>query len=127
MSRKIHAHTSPRQVIRAHRKSRIKKKIAHCKGETARLVIYRSNRFLYAQVVDDLKGLTLAQANTREKGFEKYSSKKAMEAAKALGVLVGQRAIGAKIEQIVFDRSGYDYHGRVKAVADGAREAGLRF
>jgi large subunit ribosomal protein L18 len=127
MSKKIGPQTNPRQVIRLRKKTRISKKIALHKGEVARLVVYRSNKFLYAQVVDDLKSHTLAQANTQEKDFEKYASRKNLECAKALGQLIGKRALEGKVERVLFDRNGYDYHGRVKALADGAREAGLKF
>ena len=127
MATKIRNKTNPRQVIRIHKKSRIKKKIALHKGSIARLVVYRSNRFLYAQVVDDLKANTLAQANTQEESFKQLESRKNVDAAKALGKLVGQRALENKVERVLFDRNGYDYHGRVKAIADGAREAGLKF
>ncbi len=127
MSQKIRSNTNPRQVIRKNKKSRIRKKIVRQKGLIARLVIYRSNKFIYAQVVDDLKGHTLAQANTFEKEFASLKSKKNIEAATALGKVVGQRAKQAQVERILFDRNGYNYHGRVKAVADGAREAGLTF
>lgn len=127
MAQKIRSNTSPRQVIRKLKKVRIRKKIDRQKGLIARLVVYRSNRFMYAQVVDDLKGHTLAQANTLEKEFSSLGSKKNLEAATALGKLVGQRAMGAKVDRVVFDRNGYNYHGRIKAVADGAREAGLKF
>lgn len=127
MSQKIRSNTNPRQVIRKLKKVRIRKKIVRQKGLVARLVIYRSNKFIYAQVVDDLKGHTLAQANTLEKEFASLKSKKNLEAAAALGKVVGQRAKEAKVDKILFDRNGYNYHGRIKAVADGAREAGLTF
>jgi len=127
MAATIRNNTNPRQAIRIRKKSRIKKKIALHKGSIARLVVYRSNKFLYAQVVDDLKAHTLIQANTQEDSFKQLSSKKNLEAAKALGQLVGKRAVEQKIERVLFDRNGYDYHGRVKALADGAREAGLKF
>ncbi len=123
----LRKNTNQRQVTRAHRKTRIYKKIVLQKGKVARLVVYRSNKFLYAQVVDDLKGNTLCQANTQEDSFKAMKSKKNIEAAKTLGKLIGQRASEKKVAKILFDRNGYDYHGRVKAVADGAREAGLTF
>jgi large subunit ribosomal protein L18 len=126
MARVIRTNTNPRQVIRVAKKKRISKKIRLQKGLIARLVVYRSNKFLYAQVVDDLKGHTLAQANTHEESF-KASSKKNIEAAKTLGKLIGERAVAGKVERVLFDRNGYDYHGRIKAIADGAREAGLKF
>ena len=128
MGAKIRNNTSPRQVTRLHKKSRIKKKIDLHKGEIARLVVYRSNKYIYAQVIDDLASKTLVQANTLEKSFTgSAGSKKNLEAAKALGKLLGQRALESKIERVLFDRNGYAYHGRVKALADGAREAGLKF
>ncbi len=123
---KIGNKTNPRQVTRLAKKLRIKKKIDRHKGSIARLVFYRSNKFLYAQVVDDLKGQTLAQATTREAEL-KSESKKDTDAAKALGTLLGKRALDKKVERVLFDRNGYEYHGRVKAFADAAREAGLKF
>jgi large subunit ribosomal protein L18 len=127
MDRKIRTKTNPRQAIRLRKKVRIRKKIVLHKGQIARLVVYRSNKFLYAQVIDDLKSHTLAQASTQEKDFAGKGSTKNLEAAKILGKMIGTRALGQKIERVLFDRNGYDYHGRIKAVADGAREAGLNF
>jgi len=127
MSAKVRSYTNPRQVICQGKKQRIAKKIARHKGEIARLVVYRSNSFLYAQVIDDLKSHTVASANTLEEGFKSLSSKKNLDAAKALGNLIGKRALEKKVERVLFDRNGYDYHGRIKALADGAREAGLKF
>ena len=127
MSSQIRKTTNPRQVIRLRRKGRIRRKILLHLGEVARLVVYRSNKYLYAQLIDDAKGVTLAQANTKEESFAKLTSKKNVSAGRELGKLIGERAKAAKVERVLFDRNGYDYHGRVKAVADGAREAGLRF
>lgn len=127
MSRHVTKHSSRRLVVRFHRKQRIRKKAALQRGKVARMVVTRSNHFLYVQVIDDLKGHTLAQANTREEEFKKLSSCKRLDAAKALGQLIGRRAKEKNIEKVFFDRNGYDYHGRVKAIADGAREAGLKF
>ena len=126
MAKTIHKNTNPRQAIRLRKKSRIKKKIALHKGSIARLVVYRSNKYLYAQIIDDLKAHTLVQANTQEKDFAKGSTKN-IETAKALGKLLGARALANKVDKVLFDRNGYDYHGRIKAIADGAREAGLKF
>jgi large subunit ribosomal protein L18 len=108
------------------RKPRIRKKLVVQKGKVARLVVYKSNKFLYAQIIDDLEGKTLVQANTREKDFP-VKSRKNLESAKTLGQIIAKRATEKKVEKIVFDRNGYTYHGRIKAVADGAREAGLSF
>ena len=127
MGSKIRNNTNQRQVSRLHRKTRIKKKINLQKGTIARLTVYRSNKFIYAQIIDDLKTITLAQANTQEEAFKSLASKKNIEAAKALGKLIGQRALETKVERVLFDRNGYDYHGRIKALAEGAREAGLKF
>lgn len=126
MATKIRKNTNPRQVIRLNKKSRIRKKIIRQKGLISRLVVYRSNKYLYAQLVDDLKGNTLAQANTTESTFKGQPTKN-MEAAKKLGKLIAERALEKKVERVLFDRNGYDYHGRVKALADSAREAGLKF
>ncbi len=127
MATKIKSNTSPRTVIRLSKKIRIRKKIKLQQGKIARLVVYRSNKFLYAQVVDDSKGVVLTQANTAEKSFEGSKSNKNLEAAKTLGKLIGQRALTAKVERVLFDRNGFNYHGRIKALAEGAREAGLNF
>jgi len=127
MASLIRSNTNPRQVIRLNKKLRIKKKIALQKGLIARLVVFRSNKFMYAQIVDDLKSITVAQANTQEDPFKQHGSRKNMEAAKALGKLIGERALQNKVDRVLFDRNGYDYHGRIKALADGAREAGLKF
>ncbi|NBX82304.1 50S ribosomal protein L18 [bacterium] len=127
MATKIRSTTNPRAVIRHSKKIRIRKKIKLQQGKIARLVVYRSNKFLYAQVVDDSKGVTLTQANTSEKTFESAKSQKNLEAAKALGKLIGERALASKVERVLFDRNGFEYHGRIKALAEGAREAGLNF
>jgi large subunit ribosomal protein L18 len=127
MGMKIRSNTNPRQTIRLLKKSRIRKKIDRQKGLVARLVVYRSNQYLYAQIVDDLKGNTLAQANTNEKALGTLASKKNLAAAEALGKLVAERAIEKNVQKVVFDRNGYNYHGRVKALADAARKAGLNF
>lgn len=127
MLAKIRPNTNPKQAIRLRRKNRISKKLSRNIGTRPRLIVYRSNNYIYAQIIDDMKGATLCQANTQEKDFEKLSSKKNLEAAKSLGSLIGKRAIENKIEKVVFDRNGYYFHGRVKVVADSAREAGLQF
>ena len=128
MLKQVRTSTNPRQAIRLQKKTRIQRKIGRRNvSEVLRLVVYRSNKFLYAQVVDDAKSHTLVQANTSEDAFKSLGSKKNLEAAKKLGALIGERAGANKVERVVFDRNGYDYHGRIKAVADGAREAGLKF
>lgn len=94
-------------------------------AERPRLNVFRSNRYIYCQLIDDLRGHTLAAADSREADVPKDGNK--TEQAKAVGKLIGERAKAQNIEQVVFDRAGYLYHGRVKALADGAREAGLKF
>jgi len=127
MLAKVRSNTNPRQVIRINKKIRIRKKVTRTSQGIKRLVVYRSNKFLYAQVVDDSSGSTLVQANTQEDGFKSLKSKKNLEAATQLGKTIAQRAMEKKVDHILFDRNGYAFHGRVKAVAEGAREAGLKF
>lgn len=91
--------------------------------ERPRLSVFRSNKNIYAQLIDDLSGHTLAAASSLEEGFEGAPA----ELSKAVGQKLAERARAAGIEQVVFDRNGYRYHGRVRAVAEGAREGGLRF
>jgi len=94
--------------------------------ERPRLAVFRSNRHIYVQLVDDVKGHTLVAASSLEEELkEKVGG--TIEGAKTLGNLVAKRALAKNISQIVFDRSGYLYHGRVKALADSAREGGLKF
>jgi large subunit ribosomal protein L18 len=94
-------------------------------SERPRLSIFRSNRDIYVQVIDDLNGSTLVAASSREKGLAPKGTK--IEKSKTVGVELARRAIEKGVTQVVFDRGGYLYHGRVKAVADGAREGGLKF
>ena len=94
--------------------------------ERPRLAVYRSNKDIYAQIIDDANGTTLVAASSREKGFKKGKGKK-VEVSTKVGKQLAEKAIGAGITSVVFDRGGYLYHGRVKALADGAREGGLKF
>ena len=89
-----------------------------------RLSVYRSSKHIYAQLIDDVNGVTLAAASSVEKDFDMSGSNK--EGAKKVGQLIGKRAIEKGIEEVVFDRGGYLYHGRVQELADGARESGLK-
>ena len=93
--------------------------------ETPRLNVFRSEANIYAQIIDDVHGVTLASASSLDKDIEGYGGNVA--AAKAVGQLVAQRAKDKGIENVVFDRGGYLYHGRVQALAEGAREGGLKF
>ena len=108
-------------------KKRIRKKIFGT-AERPRLTVYKSNRYIYVQAIDDERGVTLAAASTLEKEFrEKHPNTKNKEAAAALGKIIAERLLSKGIKTVVFDRNGYPYHGRVKALADAAREAGLKF
>ncbi len=106
------------------RKVRVRKKVAGT-SERPRLNVFRSNKHIYAQVIDDISGVTIAAASTNSKGFDEKLKKS--EAAKKVGEMVGKLAMEKGVSKVVFDRSGYIYHGRIKALADGAREAGLKF
>jgi len=109
------------------RKIRVRKKV---KGTTERprLNIFRSNKHIYAQVVDDTKGMTIASASTRTKEVAGQAAKlKKTDVAKKVGEAVAKIALAKGIDKVVFDRGGYIYHGRIKSVADGARESGLKF
>ena len=91
-----------------------------------RLAIYRSNTQIYAQVIDDLKGQTICAASSKEGGISEIKGNKVEQSA-LVGKLIAEKAKAAGVEKVVFDRGGYLYHGRVKALADGAREGGLNF
>ncbi|SFI16101.1 50S ribosomal protein L18 [Halpernia frigidisoli] len=105
-------------------KNRVRGKISGS-ASLPRLSVYKSNKEIYAQLVDDLDGKTLASASSREKGVDVKGTK--TEISAAVGKKIAEKAKAAGIENIVFDRNGFVYHGRVKALADGAREGGLKF
>ena len=109
---------------RLKRHKRVRGKISGT-AERPRLCVFRSLQHIYAQVIDDTTGKTLAAASSNEKDFGIYGGN--CEAAKKVGQLVAERALKAGIENVVFDRGGYVYHGRVQALAEGARESGLKF
>jgi len=114
-------------LTKTERRQRIKfriRKIVSGTPTQPRLSVFRSNKEIYAQVIDDVNGVTLVSASSREKGVEKGTN---VETANAVGKLVAERAIAAGLNVISFDRGGYLYHGRVKSLAEGAREAGLKF
>lgn len=94
-------------------------------SERPRLAVYRSNANISAQIIDDVKGVTLASASTYGDGFEGNGGNK--EAAKAIGKAIAEKAVAMGITEVVFDRAGYLYHGRVSELAEGAREGGLKF
>ncbi len=119
--------TNPKEKARFRRKLRIRKKIRGT-AERPRLSVFRSNRHIFAQLIDDERGVTLVATSSfskelREKDVE--GGKKGM--AREVGTLIAQKAKAQGIERVVFDRSGYLFHGRVKALADAAREEGLKF
>jgi large subunit ribosomal protein L18 len=105
---------------------RIRKKIKGT-AESPRLAVYRSNKQIYVQVVDDLKGETILSASSREKQVASQTGIKKSEQAKLVGKLLAEKCKEKGIVSVVFDRSGYKYHGRVKSLADAAREGGLKF
>lgn len=112
--------TNPNTLKRTRRHARIRARVSGT-AERPRLSIFKSNRFLYAQVIDDTKGMTIAAASTKDaKGTM-------LEKATALGGAIASAALKKQCKQVVFDRGGYLYTGRVKAVADAARKAGLNF
>ena len=112
---------------RAQRAARIRKKMAGT-AERPRLSVYKSNKHIYAQVIDDSRGVTLAAASTLSKELDgQLADKDKSDVAKLVGKLVAEKARAANINKVVFDRNGFPFHGRVAAVADAAREAGLEF
>jgi large subunit ribosomal protein L18 len=116
-----------RRKARLHRHRRVRAKIAGT-AERPRLNVYRSLSHIYAQVIDDEQGNTLAAASTVEPDLRaQVTGKNKTEAAKVIGRAIAERAKAAGVETVIFDRGGYKYHGRVKALADAAREAGLQF
>ncbi len=116
--------TTKKEIRRLKLKMRIRKKISGTETRP-RLTVFRSNKEIYAQLVDDVKGVTLAAASTREKGFAGQGTKS--EEAASVGKAIAERAKTIGIESVVFDRNGYLYHGRVKSLAESARENGLKF
>ena len=110
------------------RRQRIKYRIKKTVSGTAqrpRLVVFRSNSEIYAQIIDDTKGVTLVAASSRDKNLKASGTK--TERAKQVGEAIAKKALAAGIETVSFDRGGYLYHGRVKSLAEGAREGGLKF
>lgn len=113
-----------RNVARLNRHRRVRGKISGT-AECPRLNVFRSTNNIYAQIIDDVKGVTLAAASTLDKDFNGNGGNK--EAARQVGAMIAKRAAEKGIEKVVFDRGGYIFHGRVKELADGAREGGLKF
>ena len=110
------------------RTAKVRRNVRRAAGERARLSVFRSSKHIYAQLIDDAKGQTIASASSLEKDMRGGLKTGAnIDAAKAVGKLIAERASAKGIKQVVFDRGGYLYHGRVKALADAAREGGLDF
>lgn len=107
------------------RKKRVRAKISGT-AENPRLSVFKSNRYLYAQVINDTKGITLTEVDSRDKEFQGKKMKK-IEIAGLVGEALAKKAIAKKIKTVRFDKSGYKYHGLIKALADGARKGGLVF
>ncbi|MEN8224341.1 MAG: 50S ribosomal protein L18 [Bacteroidota bacterium] len=115
-----------KQYRRYRIKMRIKNTISDGTADTPRLTIFRSNKEIYAQLVDDSEGKTITSASSREKGIaDKKVAKN--EQAKLVGQLIAEKAKEAGIEEVIFDRNGYLYHGRIKSLAEAARKGGLKF
>ncbi|WP_010251734.1 50S ribosomal protein L18 [Myroides injenensis] len=114
-------------LTKSERRQRIKFRIRKIVSGTAaqpRLSVFRSNKEIYAQIIDDENGVTLASASSREAGITRGTN---IETAASVGKLIAEKALKAGVENVSFDRNGYLYHGRVKSLAEGAREAGLKF
>jgi large subunit ribosomal protein L18 len=116
--------STSRHAARQRRHGRVRKRIRGTEARP-RLAVFRSNRYIYAQVIDDVAGTTLAAASSQEKDLRAKALSK--ETAAEVGALLGARAKEAGVSMVVFDRGGYPYHGRIKSLADAAREAGLEF
>lgn len=119
--------TKSKQLF-ARRKQRVRTSLRKKAADRVRLSIFRSGKHIYAQLIDDKKGQTLASASSLDKDVKgKIKSTSTIDAAKSVGLLIAERAKKANIKEVVFDRGGYLFHGRVKALADAAREGGLAF
>ena len=116
------------KVTNARRKQRVRNALRRSAEGRPRLSVFRSSKHIYAQVIDDLRGETLASASSLEKSLREVGNTGAnIDAAKAVGKLLAERAAQKGVKEVVFDRGSYLYHGRVKALADAAREGGLSF
>lgn len=124
MSTKVRSRSSEKQIGRFRKKAKINSRI---EGTSARprLTVFRSNKSIYLQLIDDSRAVTICAASTAE--LSDNSSSANMQAARAVGGILGKKAMSKGVTSVVFDRSGYLYHGRIRAVAEGAREAGLVF
>ena len=117
--------TSREKLLRRTRRNR--HKLAARRNGLPRLSVFRSNNHIYAQIIDDTKRATIVSASTMDKSMAKAKIGSNVDAAIAVGTMLAERAVSNGVEQVIFDRGGYLFHGRVKAVADAARAAGLKF
>ena len=115
-----------KRLARGKRHRRVRKKVLGT-PERPRLCVFRSRRHIYAQVIDDFAGQTLASASSLSPGVRDKVKGRNVSGAREVGKLVGKKCVEKKIAGVVFDRGGYEYHGRVRTLADGVREAGVRF
>lgn len=120
------AKTNKTVVARAKRIKRIRTVICGS-SERPRLRVFKSNKHIYAQIIDDSIGKTLVSSSTTEKGYSKNNDINKVDEAKLIGSKIAEKALSMGIKKVVFDRGGYIYHGRIKSLSDGAREAGLDF
>jgi large subunit ribosomal protein L18 len=119
--------THERNIARVRRQKRVRKKVLGTDGRP-RVCVFRSKKHVYAQVISDDRGVTLVSVSTLSKGLaDKVKNTRGVQAAKQVGVELAETCRAKNIKRVVFDRNGFLYHGRVKAVADGAREGGLEF
>ncbi len=118
---------SDRNALFARRQRRTRYALRQAAGGRPRLSVFRSGKHIYAQVIDDKKGATLASASSLDEGLQSLKTGANKDAAAAVGKLIAERAIAAGVKEVVFDRGGYIYHGRIAALANAAREGGLSF
>ncbi|HPV15169.1 MAG TPA: 50S ribosomal protein L18 [Candidatus Cloacimonadota bacterium] len=115
-----------KHALRSRRRAAIRKRLSGT-AERPRLVVFRSLKHIYGQIIDDVSGKTIVSFSDKAKDFEAEKGLKKTERSALVGKKLGELALAAGVTQVAFDRAGYKYHGRVKALADGAREAGLKF
>lgn len=115
-----------KNALRSRRRAAIRKRLSGT-AERPRLVVFRSLKHIYGQIIDDVSGKTIVSFSDKSKSFEAEKGLKKTERSALVGKKLGELALEAGVTQVAFDRAGYKYHGRVKALADGAREAGLKF
>lgn len=121
---KVETQSQRKNEQRGARRARVRRKV-HGTAERPRLSVFRSSKFIYAQIIDDERGVTLAAASSRDPEVVAEGSRKSVDAAAAVGKAIAARAKEAKVERVVFDKGWYRYHGRIRSLADAVREAGL--